>query len=56
MTTSGMSSTPSISLINASRCSGRDGANPTPQFPITTVVTPCPDDGASRFSQVIWPS
>ena len=24
--------------------------------PITTVVTPCPDDGWSRSSQVAWPS
>ena len=27
---------------------GRTGAKPTPQLPITTVVTPCPDDGSSR--------
>ena len=28
----------------------------TPQFPITTVVTPCQDDGCIRPSQVAWPS
>jgi hypothetical protein len=26
---------------------GRAGAKPTPQLPITTVVTPCHDDGVS---------
>jgi len=56
ITTSGMSSTPSMSLIAISRCSGRIGANPTPQLPITTVVTPCPLEGDSTCSQVTWPS
>ena len=41
----GMSSTPSISSISQSCRSGAAGAKPTPQFPITTVVTPCQDDG-----------
>ena len=40
-----MSSTPSISSMRRSRSSGRHGANPTPQLPITTVVTPCHADG-----------
>ena len=53
ITTSGMSSTPSISVMRAWRCSSRAGAKPTPQLPITTLVTPWPDEGASRFSQVI---
>ena len=41
-----MSSTPSISSIR--RCAILDlgtGAKPTPQLPITTVVTPCQLDG-----------
>ena len=52
----GMSSTPSISWTSHSRRSGRTGANPTPQFPSTAVVTPCQLDGARRSSQVAWPS
>jgi hypothetical protein len=35
---------------------GRTGAKPTPQFPITTVVTPCQLDGVSIGSHVTWPS
>ena len=35
---------------------GAPGAKPTPQLPMTTVVTPCHDDGVSRSSQVAWPS
>ena len=34
----------------------RTGANPTPQLPITIVVTPWPDDGWSCGSHVAWPS
>ena len=45
MTISGMSSTPSMTLISVSRSCGRQGAKPTPQLPISTVVTPWPDDG-----------
>ena len=37
----GMSSTPSISSMRRSWSAGRTGANPTPQLPMTTVVTPC---------------
>ncbi len=51
-----MSSTPSISLISRSWSPGRQGAKPTPQLPITTVVTPCHDEGCMRLSQVAWPS
>jgi hypothetical protein len=36
----GMSSTPSINAISQSSAPGRTGANPTPQLPVTTVVTP----------------
>ena len=35
---------------------GRTGAKPTPQLPITTVVTPCHDDGVTCLSQQTWPS
>ena len=52
----GMSSTPSISSMSRSWSAGRTGAKPTPQLPITTVVTPCHDDGASCVSHVAWPS
>ena len=52
----GMSSTASISSIRKSSLPGRTGAKPTPQLPITTVVTPCQLDGASIGSQVAWPS
>ena len=44
-TVPGMSSTPSIRLISAGAVPGRTGAKPTPQLPITAVVTPCQDDG-----------
>ena len=52
----GMSSTPSINWISQSRSAARAGANPTPQFPITTVVTPCQLDGVTSGSQVACPS
>ena len=52
----GMSSTPSMRLISHFSSPGRTGANPTPQLPATTVVTPCPDDGSSSGSHVAWPS
>ncbi len=52
----GMSSTPSISPISHSWRSGATGAKPTPQLPITTVVTPCQHDGVSVSSHVAWPS
>ena len=52
----GMSSTPSISPMSHSCRSGATGAKPTPQLPITTVVTPCQHDGVSCSSQVAWPS
>jgi hypothetical protein len=52
----GMSSTPSMRAISQSWRSGRTGAKPTPQFPMTTVVTPCHEDGVSSGSHVTWPS
>ncbi len=48
----GMSSTPSISWIKRSRCSLRTGAKPTPQLPISAVVTPWTELGASSSSQL----
>lgn len=56
MTTSGMSSTPSISLTRLSRSASRQGAKPTPQLPVTTVVTPWLDEGVRVSDQVSWPS
>ena len=52
----GMSSTPSMRPMSHSWRSGAAGANPTPQLPMTSVVTPCHDDGASSGSQVACPS
>ena len=52
----GMSSTPSISSMRNVSPPGRTGANPTPQLPITTVVTPCQLDGVTSGSHVTWPS
>ena len=52
----GMSSTPSISSIRNDCWPGRTGAKPTPQLPITSVVTPCHDEGESSGSQVTCPS
>jgi hypothetical protein len=51
-----MSSTPSITLMSFLLSPSLQGANPTPQLPVTTVVVPWLLEGASRFSQVIWPS
>ena len=52
ITSSGMSSTPSITVISFWRSSARHGAKPTPQFPVITVVAPCSLDGAIRCSHV----
>ena len=52
----GMSSTPSIRLISQAWRAGSAGAKPTPQFPITIVVTPCQHEGDSSESQETWPS
>ena len=39
-----------------SRAAGLHGAMPTPQFPITTLVTPCQLDGVVAPSQQICAS
>ena len=52
----GMSSTPSINAMSHCSLPGFTGANPTPQLPLTTVVTPCMLDGSSNPSQLTWPS
>ena len=52
----GMSSTPSMSSTSSCSPPGCTGANPTPQLPTTTVVTPCQHDGPSCESHVAWPS
>ena len=54
--TPGMSSTPSISLIRRSSLPGRSGAKPTPQLPMSSVVTPWWMLGLKVWSQVAWPS
>ncbi len=52
----GMSSTPSLRATSRSRSASRTGAKPTPQLPMTQVVTPCIAEGESVSSQVTWPS
>ena len=52
----GMSSTPAITSTSTSWSSARHGANPTPQLPITAVVTPWAEDGVIRSDQMAWPS
>jgi len=42
--------------MRISRASGRHGATPTPQFPVTTVVTPCQDEQVIIGSQATWAS
>ena len=55
-TSNGIASTFTRSRIAISRACGRHGAIPTPQFPITTDVTPCHDDGVIPPSQQICAS
>ena len=52
----GMPSTLTKSHAAISRTSGLHGAIPTPQLPITTVVTPCQEAEESGWSQQIWAS
>ena len=56
MAAPGMSSTASIRSMSSSRRSSRTGAKPTPQLPITTLVTPWEEEGESIGSQVAWAS
>src|SRR4051794_30643170 len=51
-----MSSTDSINSTSSFSVPGRTGAKPTPQLPMTTVVTPCQHDGVTSLSQHTWPS
>ncbi len=55
-TTAGMSSTPSMRATVQARSSDLTGANPTPQLPITTVVTPWAAEVSRRGSQRLCPS
>jgi hypothetical protein len=55
-TSNGIASTFTRSRIAISLALGLQGAMPTPQFPITTVVTPCQLDGVVAPSQQIWAS
>ena len=52
----GMSSTPSIKSTSTSWPPGGHGAKPTPQLPITRVVTPLLNEGSSSSSHVACPS
>ncbi len=45
-----------IDSIDRSRSSGSTGANPKPQLPITTDVTPCQPDSEQYGSQKTWAS
>ncbi|OGA64740.1 MAG: hypothetical protein A3G83_05380 [Betaproteobacteria bacterium RIFCSPLOWO2_12_FULL_68_20] len=55
-TSNGIASTFTRSRIAISRACGRQGAMPTPQLRITTVVTPCHEEGVIAPSQKIWAS
>jgi hypothetical protein len=48
----GISSTFSMISMSQDRASGRTGAKPTPQLPITSDVTPCQAEGASTGSHI----
>ena len=45
-----------IASISLARSAARQGAEPTPQLPITAVVTPCQADGARWESHTACPS
>ena len=53
---SGMASVRTIVSIERSRKSGLHGANPKPQLPSTTDVTPCQLEIEHHGSQRIWAS
>jgi hypothetical protein len=46
-----MSSTQQNVASIGSRCAGRSGASVSPQFPVSTLVTPCQMDDVQRRSQ-----
>ena len=52
----GIASTRVIDRIAYSRRSGWTGANPNPQLPIATEVTPCQPDNVQYGSQNTWAS
>jgi hypothetical protein len=52
----GIPSTNRRSCMSVSRSASRHGAIVKPQFPMTTVVTPCQGDGLADGSQKSWQS
>ena len=52
----GIASTRVSVRIACSRSAARTGANPKPQFPIATEVTPCQPDSEQYGSQNTWAS
>ena len=52
----GMASLRVMLSIARSRSSARDGANPNPQLPKATDVTPCHPESVQYGSQKIWAS
>ena len=56
MAASGMASVRTMVSIDRSRKSGLHGANPKPQLPSTTEVTPCQLEIEQYGSQRIWAS
>ena len=54
MVLSGTASLRETVSMARSRSSGRQGANPNPQLPMTTLVTPCQLDMVHHGSQNTW--
>ena len=55
-TSYGIASTCTRFQVAMSRSAGLHGANPTPQLPMITVVTPCHDEQVTSGSQQICAS
>ena len=55
-TSKGIASTLTRSRMAISRALGLQGAMPTPQLPMMTLVTPCQEDGVTAPSQQICAS
>ena len=55
-TSNGIASTLTRSQAAISWLSGLQGASPTPQLPITKLVTPCHEEEVISGSQQIWAS